>query len=186
MVEEGRFRQDLFFRLCSLSIELPPLRDRMEDVRDLATFHMSQLCQRYGKGTKGFSPQFLEALEAYQWPGNVRELMGCLESALAVARDEPTLFPDHLPIHIRVQLAKASVSRSTPREELGYGPFDPARGIPSLSQFRDSAIAAAEKEYLQALMAQPGMSIQEACRVAGLSRPRLYALLKIHGIKRTA
>jgi two-component system NtrC family response regulator len=135
---------------------------------------------------KGFSPPFLDALESYPWPGNVRELIGCLESALAAAGDEPTLFPDHLPIHIRIHLARASVAPPTPDpppvQEL---PAVSHAAMPTLCAFRESATQTAENNYLQALMAQPGISIAEACRAAGLSRPRLYALLKKHGIVRT-
>lgn len=182
MVQQAGFREDLFFRLRSIMIELPPLRDRRDDVRSLAAFQLNQLCQRYSRGTKGFSPEYLDALEAYDWPGNVRELIGCLESSLAAAQDESTLFPDHLPIHIRIHLAKASVAQSPDKEGACAGPFDSAAGIPPLAEFRDSAVRRAEQEYLRALMDIPGMTASERCRLSGLSRPRFYALLKKHGI----
>ncbi|RPJ00353.1 MAG: sigma-54-dependent Fis family transcriptional regulator, partial [Deltaproteobacteria bacterium] len=106
MEKEGRFRGDLLFRLRSLTIDIPPLRERGGDIRELAMYHTGRLCGRYGEGIKGFSPEFLESLMDYEWPGNVRELFQALESALAAAQQDPVLFPKHLPTNIRVKLAR--------------------------------------------------------------------------------
>ena len=112
MAQTGTFRNDLLFRLRAIVIDLPPLRDRTEDIKDLAFHYMAKFCDRFGIGTKGFSPEFLEALMNYSWPGNVRELITAIERVLTIARDEHTLFPIHLPTHIRSQLARASVEPS--------------------------------------------------------------------------
>jgi two-component system NtrC family response regulator len=80
----------------------------------MAMFHVAKLCKRYGEGTKGMSPSFLDALTAYDWPGNVRELVNALTRALAAAQDEPTLYPTHLPPEIRIQLARKSFKEETP------------------------------------------------------------------------
>lgn len=73
MAEEGTFRKDLLFRLRALEMELPALRKRKEDIAELARDHLARLCDLYGVGSKGFCPDFQEALTCYDWPGNVRE-----------------------------------------------------------------------------------------------------------------
>jgi two-component system NtrC family response regulator len=102
MVREGTFRSDFLFRLRSFMIELPPLRDRGDDIDGIAKYYAAKLCDRHGIGLKGFSPDLLSALRSYRWPGNVRELLHALERALAAAFHEPTLFPQHLPEHVRM------------------------------------------------------------------------------------
>src|SRR5208283_4709350 len=111
MVQEGTFRSDLLFRLRTLTIDLPPLSARKEDIKDLAMYHMARVCERYQIGTKGFSPEFFDALMAYEWPGNVRELVSAIEHAISDAYHEPTLFPKHLPLDLRVKVARSSVRK---------------------------------------------------------------------------
>ena len=111
MVKNGHFREDLLHRLRSLSIQLPPLRERDGDVRELTTHFMAGLCDRYGMKTKGVSPDFLDALSIYAWPGNVRELQHILEQVIAKSRDVQVLYPEHLPAEIRIGAARAAFSR---------------------------------------------------------------------------
>lgn len=176
MVEAGEFRMDLLFRLRTLSIELPPLRERKEDIRELAIFHMVRLCERYGIGTKGFSPEFFSVLESYDWPGNVRELVNAIERAIAVAPLEPTLFPRHLPTDIRAKIARQSVTKEPTLRVAD--PQDANGKLVSLDEYRE----ATERTYLQSLMASVRGNVREACQVSGLSRSRLYALLKQYNI----
>ena len=185
MVSEGRFREDLLFRLRTLSVELPPLRTHSEDIKDLAIHYVTKICERYGIGIKGFSSDFLEALMAYDWPGNVRELINALERAISVAYQEPTLFPNHLPTDIRVHLVRASVIRENPlqEQESRARSLSVDASLPTLKDFRDVSIARIEKGYLEDLMRVSGGRIKDACRISGLSRPRLYALLKQHNIR---
>ena len=182
MAETGRFRRELLFRLRSLIIELPPLREHREDIRELALHYVKKLSERYGIGTKGVSPEFLEVLCAYDWPGNVRELVNTLEGVLASARNEPTLFPRHLPIPLRIKFARISVGK------MGKGKTDPESGadshmaLPSLRDVRIAASSEAEKQYLQDLISFTKGNLKEACRISKLSRSRLYELLKKHKI----
>ncbi|HHD63692.1 MAG TPA: sigma-54-dependent Fis family transcriptional regulator, partial [Desulfobulbaceae bacterium] len=180
MVRRGQFRNDLLFRLRSITIELPPLRERDGDMTELAMYHTARVCKRYKMGIKGFSPEFFEALGVYEWPGNVRELLNALESALATAGNEPTLFPAHLPTQIRIKLARASVNKKIahkgiPREDTG-GP------LPKLQAIRQAAIAKAEQQYLQDLMLHTGANIGKVCEVSGLRRSRFYELLRKYNI----
>ncbi len=178
LVKEGRFRNDLLYRLRSISIELPPLREHTEDIRELVLYYIANLCERYGVDTKGFSPEFLEALISYDWPGNIRELVNTLERALAVAHGEPVLFPKHLPTDIRIKLARASAGeRGTDgqiKEAVSPVPFL------KFNDFRKSM----DKRYLEDLMNRAGGNIKEACKISGLSRSHLYSLLKENNISK--
>ncbi len=179
-VKDGQFRSDLLFRLRSFIIDLPPLRNRREDIVELVTYHMTKLCERYCTQMKGFSPEFLEALIQYDWPGNVRELVLTLERVLAVARNEPVLFQKHLPTNIRVQIARDSIgkpaSASKPVAE------KPDAGFSKLQDIREEAISKAEKDYLQNILAFAGNDIKLVCQLSGLSRSRIYGLLKKYAI----
>ncbi|MEW5725911.1 MAG: sigma-54 dependent transcriptional regulator, partial [Thermodesulfobacteriota bacterium] len=99
MAAKGHFRHDLLFRLKSFVIEMVPLNECLEDLRELTVYYIAKLCERNKTGIKGFSPDFLDALSAYKWPGNVRELVHTIDRALAAAQEEPTLYPKHLPPH---------------------------------------------------------------------------------------
>ncbi|WP_310599526.1 sigma-54 dependent transcriptional regulator [Desulfobulbus sp.] len=183
MVQRHRFRKDLLFRLRSFTMELPSLRHRIEDVPLIAAHHVDKLCQSYGLNGKSFSPDFFEVLGRYEWPGNVRELVNALERAVSAARHEPVLFPKHLPIYIRVHLARASVEQGQAVAELplvrGDGVNAPA--LPRLVEAREVTIAQFEQRYLRELLTLAD-NMEEACAISGLSRSRLYALLKKHNL----
>jgi two-component system, NtrC family, response regulator len=185
MIESGQFRKDLFFRLQSVIIELPPLMTRSQDIKDLAIHYMVKLCERYEMETKGFSPDFFETLTAYDWPGNVRELIHTMERVLTVARFEPTLFPRHLPTRIRVHGARASIRKNETDKDLSEKDTHPAEMLPKLQDVRENAVSKVEKQYLYDLMLLTRKEIKEACRVSGLSQSRLYYLMKKHKINRT-
>jgi len=185
MIESGQFRKDLFFRLQSLIIELPPLMTRSQDIKDLAIHYMVKLCERYEMETKGFSPDFFETLAVYDWPGNVRELIHTMERVLTVARFEPTLFPRHLPTKIRAHAARASIRKNETDKDFLEKDTHTAEILPKLQDMRETAVSKAEKQYLYDLMLLTKKEIKEACRVSGLSQSRLYYLMKKHKISRT-
>ena len=182
MANNMEFRKDLLFRVRSFAIELPPLRDRIEDIKDITMYHTAKICDRYGIETKGFSPEFFSALENYNWPGNVRELVNVLERTISAARHEGTLFPRHLPISLRVIIARDSVTQDKQVHYNESKNIDTSDGFPQLKEYRESAIADVEKHYLTDLLAYTGYSKKEACRISGLSRTRLYTLLKKYDI----
>lgn len=175
MVKNGKCREDLHFRLRSFVLNLPPLRGRTADIPDFVIHYMRKLCERYGLGMKGFSPEFLEALLAYNWPGNVRELIHALERALATAGEEPTLFRLHLPASLRVRLAQSSM---LPREKNPVQKENDYRSstLPPVSL--KAALESTERSYLERLLTDSRGNMKEACRISGLSRSRLYERLK--------
>ncbi len=172
MAKEGGFREDLLFRVQTISIHLPPLRDRKDDIREIALHHLNKTCKLSGEPIKGFSPDFFETLCFYNWPGNVRELLNTLDKVMADAFDEPTLFPRHLPTNIRAQAVRRQVKGAPPPpvETPGREPFRPK----PMQQFMDEMKA----HYLTDLMAWADHDVRQACSVSGLSRSHLYQLLK--------
>ncbi len=183
-VIQGLFRNDLLFRLRSLNIETPALKDRREDIRSLTTYYINRLCEIYGTEIKGISPDFIEVLEIYDWPGNVRELFHCLEESLALAFHEPILYPHHLPVHIRAAVTRSAVSArisSKPKSTAWtFKNLDCADkdNFLSIHDFREIA----ERQYLERLLMLTGGNRKNACRISGLSRTRLFELLKKYGL----
>lgn len=183
LVELELFRGDLLFRLRAFHMELPPLRERLEDIRELARVYTDQLCERKRLPAKGFSADFISTLQSYGWPGNVRELLQTLERALDAAYNEPILYPKHLPTSLRAEVARSTL---TPRDVAGAEPASSRGTLPKLQDFRDAVYRQAEKEYLQQLVSLTGDDMAAACQLSGLSQSRLYALLKNHQISRSA
>jgi two-component system NtrC family response regulator len=179
MVRQGKFREDLLFRLRSFSIGLPPLRELPEDIKGLVTYYTEVLCERYEIEPKDFSPEFFDVLTSYPWPGNVRELINALERALVNGRYERILFPKHLPTHIRAQIARSSVSEKE-TAEIKMTPS--SRIFPKIQALREKAIAKVEEQYLRDLISFTQGDIKEACQISGLSRSRLYLLLKKYNV----
>jgi two-component system NtrC family response regulator len=180
--DRGEFRRDLLFRIQTLTIELPPLRNRLEDIKYLALFHMSQICERYHIEIKEFSPEFLDVLHRYPWPGNVRELVNALERAIITARNEPVLFPKHLPTHIHAQAARSFAGINGLQKFASTESLVSGKSFPKLKDLRIEAISEIERKYLKDLFSMTQGDIKEALRISGLSRSRLYGLLKKYGI----
>ena len=186
MVEDGQFREDLYFRLNSQVIVLPPLRERIEDIEMLMMHSMRKLAEDNGKESKGFSPDYLDTLRAYTWPGNVREFMHVIEDSFHAAGSESILFAKHLAENIRIQAIGKSIGRDEPlsgrRQEAPVPPA--AASLPTLRNYRDAALGELERSYLLQLMAVSQGKIKEACSIADIGRTHLYNILKKHGISR--
>ncbi|RPJ81749.1 MAG: sigma-54-dependent Fis family transcriptional regulator, partial [Deltaproteobacteria bacterium] len=185
MVEKNHFRKDLIYRLKSLHLALPPLTKRKEDIRELLTHYLAKLCENNNIAIKGYSPEFFEALISYDWPGNVREFINTLESVVAESLDSPILVPYHLPVNIRICATQASIGdtqkpgKYIPSYEDISSPL-----LPTLKGYRENGLAALEKEYLEKLLATSKGNVRQACQISGLSRSRLYGLLKKYEILR--
>jgi len=181
MAEAGLFRKDLLYRLDGHNIKLPSLREHKEDMVEIAIHHTAKICRRSGIDIKKLSPDFVDALLAYDWPGNVRELVHALERAIASALSSPTIFRRHLPTTIRVRLAQQTLGAGTPAPD-DLSPQGDFRGCPKLKDVREAAYAEIEKKYLRNLLEMTAGNIDQACSLSALSRRRLYELLKKHSI----
>lgn len=183
MVQAGTFRQDLLFRLKSFAINLPPLRERFDDLKDLTRFHVDRFCERYSLSPKGFGQEFVKTLSCYNWPGNVRELVNVLEQTVIASGKEPVIFSQHLPAEIRIQATRSGLKNGTPHaEERELSEVHLSADLPTIQAFRETIYSEAEKKYLRDLMLSTNNNMGEACRISGLSQSRLYALLKNHRI----
>ncbi|MCC6698240.1 MAG: sigma-54-dependent Fis family transcriptional regulator [Candidatus Hydrogenedentes bacterium] len=183
---EGRFRKDLLYRICVLTVQVPPLRCRREDIKTIAIHRIHKLCDECHVAAKGFSPEFFSVLEAYDWPGNVRELLHTLDRVFAVAGSDSVLYPKHLPTGLRISAMQNQAQGEAPTDGRVQSPVAPVKTIQPMRSVRDAAIAAAEEQYLNDLLTFTQGDIQEACRVAELSPSRLYELLKQYNIPRKA
>ncbi|MBN2106815.1 MAG: sigma-54-dependent Fis family transcriptional regulator [Deltaproteobacteria bacterium] len=181
MVRQGQFRDDLLFRIRSFTIEVPPLRKRSRDIRELAEYYTFKLCRQYGIEQKTFAPEFFHALDAYTWPGNVRELIHALENALIAAQQEPALFAKHLPTYIRIWLTRTSLGAVESADKAAAA-LEASGPLLKLKDVRSRALAHTEEKYLTNLMRVANSDIAAACRISGLSRTRLYVLLKKYRI----
>ena len=184
MMSEGTFREDLMFRISAMEIRLPPLRERGEDIREIAIQKVQRLCRQYGMDIKGISEEFLQILQSQHWPGNVRELINVLENSLASAGGDPTLIPKHIPYQYRAASLRKD-SQEMPQEVSAGSdavPYD--QELKPLSEFRAEQWNRLEREYLLRLVGHFRGDREKACSVSGLSQSQLYALLKKHDLSR--
>ncbi|WP_027192847.1 sigma-54-dependent transcriptional regulator [Megalodesulfovibrio gigas] len=130
MIEDGTFRRDLYFRLKTMEIHLPPLRQRPQDITLLAMYRVGALAQAYSMSRKSLDPEFLEHLRLYQWPGNVRELFAMMETAFVAGWDSDVLYPRHLPSALRVAVARRKLERDGGED--GRPPFPSLPDEPSV------------------------------------------------------
>lgn len=177
MVAEGSFRQDLFYRIQSVHVALPPLRERPEDIIPLAEHFRDEFSRRYTLPDKSFSAGAAAALKTYSWPGNVREMCAVMERAVLSSGGERIIFPQYLSTCIRIHAAssrmKETASRKMPSEEFS---------LPTYAEFREELRQKEEKRYLAAVLERSGGDMEKACMMSALSRSRLYALLKEHNL----
>lgn len=156
LVQEGRFREDLFYRLSEIVLSIPPLRQRCGDGALLAHHFRNKFCASEGRTMLAFSDEAMHAIEHYQWPGNVREMENCIKRAVIMC-DGPV-----------IGLADLGLA-ATPADEAPV----------NLRQVRD----AAEYKVMVMALARADGNIVKAAELLGISRPTLYDLMNHHGIK---
>lgn len=195
MVETGTFRSDLLFRVKTMMLHLPPLRERSGDIRVLAAHKAAELCKQMGRVNKDISEDFFETLEHCTWSGNVRELFNMVERAIIASGNETQLFAMHLPRSLRIRVAKEQIKtmtgveafenqdQSSPNEvvqKIGHDIFSDIFDcdLPSLKLFKSMA----EKVYLSELIRQGNGDIGKVLEISGLSRSHFYALLKKYNL----
>jgi len=160
MVKEHRMREDLYFRLNVVKIELPPLRDRREDIPLLVHAFINEFSQVDRKKVTGITPEALGILQYYDWPGNVRELRNCIESMVVLAK-KPILNEDDIPAEIRRLQTD----------------------IPVFSSPDSLNIKTMEKELIRGAIAQESGNKKRAAEQLGISRRTLYRKMEEYGLK---
>lgn len=183
MVQTGDFRSDLLFRISTVRLHLPSLREREDDIKELCLHYVSRFCKKRNISIKGISNEFFDALARYSWPGNTRELVGVIDAALDYAMGESMLLPIHLPVRMRSDLARGSVKGG--RNDRTLPPGEPSLDVEpeDIPKYKD-LIKKTELEYLHKLLTISRGNINEATELSGISKSRLYEMLKKYHIKR--
>lgn len=189
MTHDGQFRSDLLFRLRTVEVHLPPLRERGADIAELADSFVAKTCRRYGLPGKSISPQLVKKLESYPWPGNVRELSNIIEAAVIEAGRDPIIYPKHLPSQMRVVFLEKEPQpvHATPAAEgrarqcLEPSPPDQGQGEVVIQSYDDYK-SKRDKIYFQHLMDVCDYDVTRASYVSGLSVPSIYRHLALVGI----
>ncbi|PTN37173.1 sigma-54 dependent transcriptional regulator [Desulfonatronum sp. SC1] len=190
MTRQGEFREDLLFRLRTVTIHLPPLRDRLDDLDELVRHHLEAVCRHSRLPGKAASPELMNLFARHDWPGNVRELVNTLKALAASAPLERVLYPAHLPRELHVRFLKARPTGAQPEASPPPGKApEPNKTSPEHFNLDWKAYCAriretAEKDYLINLMQVSGNSIKKAVLHSGLSQARLYGLLKKYNVPR--
>jgi DNA-binding NtrC family response regulator len=163
-VREGRFRQDLLYRLNAVTLHLPPLRERREDIPSLAR-RFAERVNRAGEPPVRFTPEAIQILEGYNWPGNIRELENAVVRAAALC--DQVVTPEDLPERIRnfhhLPSDSGAKTRTPARAEEDW---------PSLAEL--------EGRYVKRVLAHTGGNKQAAARILGVDRKTLQRMLKRH------
>jgi DNA-binding NtrC family response regulator len=154
-VQEGRFREDLLFRVNTVELRLPPLRERREDIMPLAAHFLVQHSARYRRALDGFSPAALQLMQQHTWPGNVREMNHMMERAVLMARGSCIEAVD-----------------------LGLTPVRPAGGT-----LDELSLDSVESLLVRKALARTGGNISQTAQLLGLSRGALYRRMEKHGIQ---
>jgi two-component system nitrogen regulation response regulator NtrX len=157
-VEDKTFREDLFYRLSVVPIRMPPLRERPEDIRDLAEYFLDEFCRRNNFKPKRIAGEVFDALRRYRWPGNIRELRNVVERMAILASDP--IPAEALPLEIRL-----------PRDAAAPSTLEDAR-------------AEAERALVQGALERAGWNVSAAARALGVERTHLHKRLRALGLSK--
>ena len=191
-VEAGRFRRDLYYRLGVVVLEIPPLRDRPADIRELVHRHAQSFAAKLGRPTPVPTPAAMELLEGHDWPGNVRELVNVIERSVLLAQG-PELDSHDLPPEIR--------RRDTPDEPSGASELGPLAATERPTEpmpvalpdawldqpwkaVREQLLLSGERAYLVGLLRANGGRIGASARRAGMSERALFEKMKRHNLRK--
>jgi two-component system response regulator AtoC len=155
VVKRGDFREDLYYRLNVINIAIPPLRERREDIPELAAYFLGKYSKKIGKEINGFTPEAMEMLYGYPWPGNARELENVIERGVILC-DNSKIGPEDLAI--------------------------PAAGPPSAGVSANPSLEEIERDYVLRVLKQAGGNQSKASQILGIDRKTLYHKLKKYGI----
>jgi transcriptional regulator with PAS, ATPase and Fis domain len=154
-IAERRFREDLFYRLNVITLTMPPLRDRKEDIPLLATHFLEKFTREVNRGVERISRDAMDELMLYHWPGNVRELSNAIERAVVVCKTS-TITPQDLPIGASLD------------------PSAPSGGV---------SLQEVEKQHIQSILTRTGWHITRAAGILGIDRSTLYNKIKRYDLK---
>ncbi|MDE3198168.1 MAG: sigma-54-dependent Fis family transcriptional regulator, partial [Acidobacteriota bacterium] len=159
MVAQGKFREDLYYRVSVVPIRVPALRERPQDIAPMAEYFLEDFCTRNGFRRKSFDPAVWPAFEGYSWPGNARELRNVVER-MAILSPGEVLTADAIPLELKLQ------KETGPRS--------------SVQEARESA----EREHVLRALEQSGWNVSSAARALGMERTNLHKRIRALGLAR--
>jgi two-component system response regulator HydG len=160
LVRQGRFREDLYYRLNVVTLQLPPLRERRQDIPLLMDHFLRELAARHGRGPVAVDPEAQRRLLGYEWPGNIRELQNVLERAMLLA-EQDVIGHEHLPSEVHPHAA---------------GPIAEAAPVPDPDPLR--SLESVERDHVMRVLAACGGNREETSRVLGISRRTLSRMIQ--------
>jgi DNA-binding NtrC family response regulator len=187
-VAEGRFRQDLYYRVNVIHIELPSLRERPDDIPLLAEHFLRSACTEYGREVSGFSTQAMNAMVSYAWPGNIRELENAIQRAVLLTKSKHVDF-DALPRALHGKPATSqeslSVGANSPgaSAKLAIPPGNTSPAVPTLKQTLSEALEGPERQIILDVLKANGWNRNETADQLGINRTTLYKKMKKLGIE---
>jgi transcriptional regulator with GAF, ATPase, and Fis domain len=178
-IAEGRFREDLFYRLHVFAIALPPLRERVDDILPLSTAFLAEFAQRSGRGPSALSSEAKRLLLEHGWPGNVRELRNALERA-SILCDDNLITPEHLTFATRSPSARPSM--------VPQPPVVPVPAVDTVKRSSAPPAAAGDLEIVERTMIEQALhesrfNKSKAAKALGLTRTQLYVRLRRYGLE---
>lgn len=159
--DKERFREDLYYRVSTFTIELPALRERVDDIHVLSRYFINKFCEKYGLHSIKIHDKFLEALSYYYWRGNIRELENVIERAIVLLGDFAELTVEHLPNKI----VKAYIYKST-KARLNYND--------KINNSKKNLLKIGEEIIIESVLRETNCSLSKASKILGISRKTLY------------
>jgi DNA-binding NtrC family response regulator len=183
-VAEGRFRQDLFYRIQVIHIELPPLRERRDDIPILANHFLRKVCTEYNRKIHGFSNQAMNALISHSWPGNIRELENVIQRAVLLAKTD-AIETDFLPISITHKHSSSTSGQIQPwpSQSIDLGSTVNALATSKTILPLSEALEGPERQIILAALQANNWNRNITADLLGINRTTLYKKMKKLGIK---
>lgn len=161
LIKEGKFREDLYYRLNVMHLELPSLRERVEDIEELSNELRIKICKKYGIYSEGISREAIDYLKSYNWPGNIRQLENVIERAINMLDADLSIMPRHLPEKIiKSKIKKYSLDNN----------------------YLKDIVETIEKELIMECIKKTGGNKKETAKILGLSRAGLYKKLNRYNL----
>jgi DNA-binding NtrC family response regulator len=177
LIEEGKFREELYYRLNVIPIAIPPLRQRTDDIPLLATHFLDTARKSSETRIKGFTTEAMAKLISYRWPGNVRELKNIVERLVGTV-DADLVGIEHLPQKI------SGVTPSAPTSEFGQVPKTMRELINSKRQLKNQVYEQVERAFVLNALEQAGWNVTQAAAAASMQRTNFHALMRKYGIRK--
>lgn len=176
-IDKGHFRRDLYYRLGVITLTLPPLRKRKEDIPSMANHFLNMYNKKIGREISSFSQTAMSALCSYRWPGNIRELMNVIERAIILCKNN-TISIDDFPDIFRIESAALSYGADFSYMDLSTWHEK------TLPEVREEVLERVEKKYLEMVLEKTSGRVGQAARIAGIHPRGLYEKMKKLGLNK--